>query len=125
MHCLNTVLFQRVNARDADVSDVLRIFKRETMYACVFPCIVCAQAHFESDVVPVTKVENLSTLAGLASYALEEHLQDGRFLSLGELWCCTACKRSIDDDSLPPMAAKNLLGTPMAKPIVAEVSPSS
>ena len=110
------LLLQRVSSSDCTAEEALAKFRRETTYACVYPCIVCAQLWFQNDVVAAEKVENLSTLAGLAQYTLGEHLEDGRFRCLGELWCCTTCKRSIDADHLPPMAARNHLATPWAKP---------
>ena len=98
MSLVFNMMFQRVPARDQEVAEVLMSYRKETVYACVFPCIYCAQAHLSLDVVPAAKVENLSTLAGLARYALEEHVRGARFLCLGELWCCRTCKRDLDAD---------------------------
>ena len=105
-----------MTASNCSAEEALSKFRRETTYAAVFPCTVCAQLHFQDDVVRAQSVNNLSTLAGLGRYCRDEVLEDWRFTCLGERWCCLSCKRSIDVDILPPMAARNNLGTPWAKP---------
>ena len=111
-----TLSFQYVPVADQGALETLAEFKKETVYACIFPCVVCAQAHFRSNVVEASAVDAFATVDGIGRHCLQAHLEDARFLALGSLWCCRQCKLSVDQGKIPPMSARNDLATPWATP---------
>ena len=82
--------------------------------SAVYHCICCAQFHFASYVVEARKVAAFYTVDGISRFSLEEHLKDAGFLAHGRLWCCSSCRKSVDQGRVPPMAARNCLATPWA-----------
>ena len=67
---------------------------------------------FLHSVVELTKVESLRSEEARARYLDIVYVarNPALFLQLDRLWLCRMCKKSVDLDSMPPMAARNMLG---------------
>ena len=82
------------------------------LYGPVFPCICCHGLHFLPSVVELACAE------GLRSGEARERFLDlpfvsrnpALFIQLDRYWVCRSCKEEVTRGSMPPLAARNMLG---------------
>ena len=81
-------------------------------YGPIFGCVSCHGLMFLPSVVEVAKAECLRSQEAKARYLDLEYVarNPALFLQLDRHWLCRKCKDSIDVGSMPPLAAKNMLG---------------
>ncbi|MCS5617859.1 MAG: hypothetical protein NZ658_07655, partial [Pirellulales bacterium] len=94
------------------VTEALEGFGKSILHGPSFPCLVCHGNAFRHEVCKVEEVGGLEAggprrvryVAG--KYVTDKH---GMFVRLGHEWCCLPCRKSIEADRMPKLAAVNRL----------------
>ena len=82
------------------------------LYGPVFPCISCHGLHFLPSVVELASIEGLMSAEARQRFLDLQYLErnPALFLQLDRHWVCRRCREEVTRGSMPPLAARNMLG---------------
>ena len=91
-----------------DPQDALVKLSKAGRYGPSFPCVVCQELHWLSN-VSVLKEEDMK-VDFVCVYYVYQH--ERLFKKLGNFYCCNTCKKKVANGQIPRNAAKNHLECP-------------
>ena len=82
------------------------------IYGPIFGCVCCHSLQFLSSVEDLETIQALRSREARATFIDLQYVarNPSLFLQLDKYWFCRRCKDVVDRGSMPPLAARNMLG---------------
>ena len=99
---------RNIRYHNEDSEEALSNFLKSGRYGPSFPCVVCHELHWRSNVY-VIKEDDFDSNFICIDYV---RIERGMFMKQGDFFLCGTCKRKINSNEMPRVAAKNNLECP-------------